>query len=122
MPGGDQTGPMGMGPMSGRGMGYCAGNPAPGFMNPGPLWGMGRGWGRGFGMGRGRGRRFGYYATGLPGWVRFGVTGINMAPINANPPAPEQEVAMLKTQAEQLETALKGIKERIEQLSAIENG
>lgn len=26
MPGGDGTGPAGLGPMTGRGMGYCAGN------------------------------------------------------------------------------------------------
>lgn len=25
MPGGDRTGPLGMGPMTGRGLGYCAG-------------------------------------------------------------------------------------------------
>ena len=28
MPGGDRTGPMGMGQMTGRGAGYCAGYPA----------------------------------------------------------------------------------------------
>ncbi len=26
MPGGDKTGPLGMGPMTGRAMGYCSGN------------------------------------------------------------------------------------------------
>lgn len=51
MPGGDRTGPLGQGPMTGRGAGYCAGADAPGFMNAG----MGRGMGRGFGPGRGRG-------------------------------------------------------------------
>jgi len=35
MPRGDGTGPMGMGPMTGRAAGYCAGYPMPGFMNPG---------------------------------------------------------------------------------------
>ena len=34
MPGGDGTGPRGMGPMTGRAAGYCAGYPVPGFMNP----------------------------------------------------------------------------------------
>jgi hypothetical protein len=34
MPRGDGTGPAGMGPMTGRGAGYCAGNDAPGYMNP----------------------------------------------------------------------------------------
>lgn len=45
MPRGDKTGPMGMGPMTGRGFGPC-----------GP--GLGRR--RGFGMGRGMGRCFGW--------------------------------------------------------------
>ena len=31
---GDGTGPAGMGPMTGRGAGYCAGYPIPGYMNP----------------------------------------------------------------------------------------
>ena len=78
MPGGDGTGPGGMGPMTGRGAGYCAGYPVPGFMNPyGGRFGMGYGRGMGYGyglgmgygrgMGGGRGRRNWFYATGLPG-------------------------------------------------------
>jgi hypothetical protein len=73
MPGGDGTGPLGMGPMTGRAAGYCAGYPAPGFMNPYVGWG--RGFGRGLGRGRGfwgRGRGRGFYLTGLPGWARWG--------------------------------------------------
>jgi hypothetical protein len=35
MPWGDRTGPMGYGPMTGRGAGLCAGYPAPGYTNPG---------------------------------------------------------------------------------------
>jgi hypothetical protein len=43
MPAGDGTGPVGLGPMTGRAAGYCAGYRVPGFMNPVP----GRGfWGR----------------------------------------------------------------------------
>jgi len=34
MPRGDRTGPAGMGPMTGSAAGYCAGYPAPGFLNP----------------------------------------------------------------------------------------
>ncbi|HHF42155.1 MAG: hypothetical protein DRJ11_04565 [Candidatus Aminicenantes bacterium] len=90
MPFGDRTGPLGLGPRTGRGMGYCSGFPTPGFMNPGPGWGFGRGWfgrgwgfgfgrgwfgrgfgrGRGWGLGRGRGWRyfFGYpYPPVIPG-------------------------------------------------------
>lgn len=36
----DGTGQMGMGPMTGRGMGYCAGYAMPGYPSPG--FGMGR--------------------------------------------------------------------------------
>jgi len=85
MPFGDGTGPAGMGPMTGRAAGFCAGYPVPGYMNPvsgragfygvgmpafGPYgagaygYGMpyggwlrrGFGFGRGFGRGRGWGR------------------------------------------------------------------
>ena len=41
MPRGDGTGPMGMGPMTGRAAGYCAGYPVPGYMNPTPGYGYG---------------------------------------------------------------------------------
>lgn len=47
MPRGDQTGPTGAGPMSGRGAGFCAGFNTAGFQNAG----------RGFGCGRGLGFR-----------------------------------------------------------------
>jgi NAD-dependent dihydropyrimidine dehydrogenase PreA subunit len=55
MPFGDRTGPRGMGPMTGRGAGYCAGFGWPSFANPipGRRW-FGFGW-RGWGRGRGRG-------------------------------------------------------------------
>ena len=53
MPGGDRTGPWGMGPRTGRAAGYCAGFDAPGFANPWP--GRGAGFGRGMGRGWGRG-------------------------------------------------------------------
>lgn len=62
MPRGDRRGPDGMGPMTGRGLGFCDGFNSPGFTRGG---GFGRGFGRGFnrgrgwGMGCGRGRGFG---------------------------------------------------------------
>ena len=34
MPGGNGTGPAGMGPMTGRAAGYCAGYPIAGYLNP----------------------------------------------------------------------------------------
>ena len=58
MPGGDGTGPMGMGPMTGRAAGYCAGYAMPGYANP--IGGRGRGfWGCGRG-GSGSGGGFGF--------------------------------------------------------------
>lgn len=52
MPFGNGTGPLGQGPLTGRGLGPCAGYPNQGF--------TGRGFGRGFGRGRGvRFRQFG---------------------------------------------------------------
>jgi len=50
MPRGDRTGPLGEGPMTGRGLGYGGGYNTPGYTK-----GPGRGLGLGFGFGRGRG-------------------------------------------------------------------
>ncbi len=57
MPRGDGTGPAGMGPMTGRGAGFCAGFRVPGFLNSSP--------GRGLGFGRGRGYRRILWVAGL---------------------------------------------------------
>ena len=128
MPRGDGTGPAGMGPMTGRAAGFCAGYPVPGYMNPvggRGFWGRGRGfWGRG----GGRGRRHWFYATGMPGWARagygrpaWGAAGYPDAPYPA-PVGPamtaEQELAELKQQAEYFQNALDEIKSRMEQLEA----
>ncbi len=117
MPAGDGTGPMGMGPMTGRAAGYCAGYGVPGYTNPAPgrgYWGSGRG-----SFGRGRGHRNWYYATGLPGWARGGAWSrypyAPVAPYFAQPTA-EQEVDILKQQAEYFQNALTDINKRIEDL------
>jgi hypothetical protein len=123
MPGGDRTGPAGLGPMTGRAAGYCAGYPVPGFMNPTGgrgFWGGGRGGGRGGGWGR----RNWFYATGLPGWQRFGMGypayggvapyGVPYNPVGSR----EQELNALKNQAEYFEDALDDIKKRITELEA----
>ncbi|MBN2512696.1 MAG: DUF5320 domain-containing protein [Sedimentisphaerales bacterium] len=112
MPGGDGTGPMGMGPMTGRAAGYCGGYVMPGYAN----YGMGRGFigrGGGFGgRGGGRGWRNWYYATGLPGWARFSgyPSGFSAAP------TAEQEHQALKQQAQYLADSLDMINKRIEEL------
>jgi hypothetical protein len=123
MPRGDRTGPMGMGPMTGRGAGYCAGYGVPGYANVAPGFGFGLGWGRGWGGG-GRGRRWRhwFHATGLPGWARFGYAPA-WGPLPAGaygpyaaPPAPEQEAEYLRTQAEWLQEQLDAISQRIAEL------
>jgi hypothetical protein len=104
--------------MTGRAGGYCAGYPVPGFANPIP----GRGfWGRGRGGG-GLGRRSMFYAAGLTGWPRaaHSYPAYGSAPYAPYAPAAnqQQEVEMLKGQAEYFEEALDGIKRRIEELEA----
>ena len=66
MPRGDRTGPVGLGPMTGRAAGFCAGYSGPGYLNPVPAR-AGIGFG---GRGGGRGWRNWYNATGLTGWQR----------------------------------------------------
>jgi hypothetical protein len=126
MPAGDGTGPAGMGPMTGRGAGYCAGYGAPGYANPMPGGGFGMGWGRGRarggGWGRGRGWRRMVYATGVPGRARFGYAPEWGAPPTAAygpygaPPTPEQETQFLRAQAEELKAQLDAISRRITEL------
>lgn len=118
MPRGDGTGPMGFGPMTGRAAGRCAGFATPGFMNrpAGPGFGYGRGW-----------RRM-YWATGLPGWVRFGY-GINpygSLPQGFYPQVPGvtagEETALLEQQAGFLEQQLEAIKARLKRLRGAKEG
>ncbi|MBE7558463.1 DUF5320 domain-containing protein [bacterium] len=111
MPGGDRTGPMGAGPRTGRAAGFCGGFGVPGYANamPGRGWGMGgRGGGRGFGGG---GWRHGYFATGLPGWMRRGAY---LAPYPF--PDPQLEKQALKNQADALQAQLDSIKRRLGEL------
>jgi len=109
MPRGDGTGPAGLGPMTGRAAGYCAGFAMPGYMNPMP-W---RGGGHGRGWGRGRGWRQWRYPVGYYG----AAPGYGVGPYF--PPAPpDQEVRRLKAQAEHMEGALDEIRRRIAELEA----
>jgi len=119
MPGGDGTGPGGMGPMTGRAAGFCAGYSVPGYANPVGGRGMGMGRGRGFrggGFGRGRGFGWGRAGYGLPAYGGavnpYVYSGMPFAPTVA----PQQELDGLKGQAEYFEDALDGIKKRIEEL------
>lgn len=122
MPGFDGTGPMGMGPMTGGGRGYCIGY----WPNPYMGAGLRRPW---FGFGRGRGYRNRYYLTGLPGWARAGwgvYPGAAYAGFAPNYPVSpnadesyydkDAELSMLRNQEAYLETALKEVRAHLKEL------
>ncbi len=103
MPRGDRTGPLGLGPMTGRRAGYCAGFNTPGFANPAvPRYGAGFGGGFGGGFGW---RRMGYWGA-APGWQY-------PAP---SPLTPQQESESLKAEANWLRNQLDAIEKRIAEL------
>jgi len=112
MPGGDRTGPSGLGSMTGRGLGYCAGYDMPGYTR-GP--GMGRAWGRGRGMGYGRGigygRGMGYgRGYGIPIYTQYAQP---IMPITS----PENQLTMLKQQKDYLASEMNSIKGAIDEIS-----
>ena len=112
MPRGDRSGPGGAGPMTGRGLGYCAGYPAPGY--------AAGGYGGGYGGG-GRGFRHRYYATGVPGWGRAGYARAYGPPAGYAPPvapAPGDLAVALKTEAEYLAAALEETRSRLAALES----
>jgi hypothetical protein len=114
MPGGDRTGPVGRGPMTGRGAGFCAGYGVPGYANPG------YGAGGAFSGGRGgRGRRNRFFATGVPGGQYFSGNPIPGGMSFSEPPlAPQNELEILKGQAQYLENGLKELQTRMEVLAS----
>lgn len=110
MPGFDGTGPRGQGSMTGGGRGYCAVN-----LNGADIRrGMGGG---SFGRGPGRGYRNCFYATGLPGWVRA-QKGIQAFGGSARLFSNEQDLDILKSQAEFLKQELENTQMRIQNLEA----
>lgn len=88
MPGRDRSGPMGGGPISGRGLGHCSGTGAVQF-------------GAGFGTGRGRRRGFG------------GCFGRGLA-VNRPDAKPQRE--LLEEQREALQNQLEALDEQLENL------
>jgi hypothetical protein len=101
--GGDRTGPMGRGPMTGRALGFCQGNPTSGYTTPGYGQGFFRGWSRDIRHGfRGRGWRFCYR---------------DYYDIPYNQPSKENEKEYLENLVKNLEEELKAIKDRLQDLS-----
>lgn len=120
MPFGNGTGPMGQGPMTGRGAGYCAGYDGPGYANPVP--GRGVGFGRGW-FGRGRGWRNWYRATGLPGWQRaqmgypaWGGWGYYPPVYPSAQPTVKEEREMIQGEMNALKEQMKALEDRLEEL------
>ena len=106
MPSGDRTGPVGQGPMTGRSSGFCKGNDTPGHVK-----GFGGGMGRGFRFGRGRGRGSGRgrnYGDGFAGFF----PGFPWAHSRTK----DEEINMLKSQAEYLKSSQKDIENRLGEL------
>lgn len=114
MPGGDKTGPMGAGPMTGRGAGYCAGYRMPGYANPVVGRGGGFGWGGGGrgrgGGGRGWGRGF-HGGAPYPAW---GYAPQRGGPAYDAPVTTGEEISELKAQVKYYEAMLKDLKKKME--------
>jgi hypothetical protein len=114
MPRGDRTGPIGQGPVTGRGFGFCRGYDSPGFtkgFGGGIGRGMGFGRGAGFGRGMGWGRGYGY-------GFHSGAYNLGLAPGYLPTPSisREDEIKMLKNQADALSRSQKDIEKRLGEL------
>ncbi len=109
MPRGNRTGPAGDGPRTGRSLGICSGYDIPGFMQPGPGMGFGRGLGFRHGAGPGSG-----WGLGLRQNRHMGAYGFH--PYAPTQPAPEDELRLLKEEADALKYHQEQITRRIEEL------
>jgi len=111
MPGGDGSGPMGTGTMTGWGRGYCGGQQATGAARGGRgVWGGGFGR-RGGGCG---GQRNRFWATGARGWMPW--SGGLPTPAGAEP-TPESELRWLTQRAADLEVEQENISARLSELN-----
>jgi len=108
MPGFDRSGPEGLGPMTGGRRGLCNSESTGYGTRPPGMFGFGRGMGlgRGFrgGFGRGMGRAFGRRFWNLPSYY----------PVYE--PSPEDELNMLKAEADSVKKSLDRINRRITEL------
>jgi hypothetical protein len=105
-------------------MGFCAGYDVPGYLNPGynPCSRAEFGFARGMG----RGNRWGFYATGLPGWARGpGRENVSYSPAPHRDFPQETngraEIRYLKNEAKRLTQMLEEINCRMEELSKTSN-
>ncbi len=111
MSAGNKMGPEEEGSMTGRGMGYCAGYPQPGFYSPGFGYG-------GMSMGR-RGRRFRHFSYGRRSFFHHqqgAMYGPTMDAFDARPITAEEEEQVLSQQASWLQKQLDLINTRLEKI------
>ena len=125
MPRGDRRGPEGTGPMTGRGLGYCAGNDQPGFAanaapqgaGRGPRNGAGRGPGFGRGLGRARGRGYGRaFAVGNDEAAYQPSTNENQTEDFNSQEDLDREITRLENIANTLSSELEIVKRKIDEL------
>ncbi|KPJ53556.1 hypothetical protein AMJ39_04070 [candidate division TA06 bacterium DG_24] len=135
MPGLDRTGPMGAGPMTGRGLGLCTGGRGYYGRTPrfgvgrggfpwgggrGRAWGGGRGWGVGRGWGGGQGRGRGWWSFGggqfpHPYWGYGGPYPYG-APYEGAPSSADER-AFLEQEMADLQAEMDEIRARMKELS-----
>ncbi|MCK9554848.1 DUF5320 domain-containing protein [bacterium] len=117
MPGFDGTGPLGQGPMTGGGRGFCV---LPEGTSRGTAgvryFGRGFGYGRGFGRGRGRGWGRGF-AFGRPGWDSYPYNPYAGLSYPANI-TPAQEADMLKAEARAMQEEINAINLRLKDIES----
>ena len=95
MPGGDKTGPSGMGPMTGKRMGYCVGFDHPGYIDQNLNF---RNFGGGYGRGGNRRR-----------WFSYGNSPVENIPVASEKTLIANEINVLKDQLFSLEKRLSEI-------------
>ncbi len=119
MPFGDRTGPIGQGPRTGRGLGFCGGNNAPGYTVGGrgfrggfrgAGFGRGRGFGRGAGFGFGRGAGYGFgRGFGAGFWQDESFA-------QPKPLTKEEKKRLLMNEKKEIEKELKELEEELKKL------
>ncbi len=104
MPGGDRRGPMGQGPRTGGGMGFCSGYAGPGYGRGWRGYRFGFGGGR-FACGRGLGQRRLRDDSGrFAGWA---------VPSGYPTPDAEAEARILRQEADALRRQLEDVQQRL---------
>ena len=112
MPVGDKTEPLGEGPVTGRGLGYCTKHPAPGYANSNTGPGYHRGLGYRGGVGRGRRNQFRNCAWDSSDFKRSSVTPSHQGRTL------HEEWESFQENIKRIDKVLKDMKKRIAELEA----